>query len=138
MNARSIAVRRAASGRQLIRGHDCRRDSAAVIPQPGGAAPTRRESVSGLSDQLRQLERLTPFPHQPELWLRVVDMLPFAPVGQGGADNGIITPIREPEGRDLLEWEKKFSKQVNKIRAMIERVNANFKTWRIMRLVQNT
>jgi hypothetical protein len=33
---------------------------------------------------------------------------------------------------DLLEWEKKFSTQVKKIRYMIEQVIANFKTWRIM------
>ena len=34
--------------------------------------------------------------------------------------------------RDLLDWEKEFSTQVNKIRYMIEQVIANFKTWRIM------
>lgn len=34
--------------------------------------------------------------------------------------------------RDLLDWEKDFSSQVNKIRYVIEQVIANFKTWRIM------
>lgn len=51
---------------------------------------------------------------------------------KGYVGNGMITPIKKPEGRDLLVWEKEFNKQVNKIRSMIERVIANFKTWRIV------
>jgi len=46
----------------------------------------------------------------------------------------MITPIKKPQHRDLLDWEKDFNKQVNKIRAVIERVIANFKTWRAHRL----
>jgi hypothetical protein len=34
--------------------------------------------------------------------------------------------------RDLLDWEKEFNTQINKIRWVIEQVIANFKTWRIM------
>jgi DDE superfamily endonuclease len=34
--------------------------------------------------------------------------------------------------RDLADWEKEFNKQINKIRYVIERVIANFKTWRII------
>jgi hypothetical protein len=44
----------------------------------------------------------------------------------------MITPIKKPAGRKLLEWEKEFNTQVNKIRYMIEQVIANFKAWRIM------
>ena len=33
---------------------------------------------------------------------------------------------------DLLDWEKEFNTQVNKVRYLIEQVIANFKTWRIM------
>ena len=44
----------------------------------------------------------------------------------------MITPIRKPECRDLLDWQKEFNTQVNKVRYMIEQVIANFKTWRIM------
>lgn len=44
----------------------------------------------------------------------------------------MITPIRKPADRDLLDWEKEFSTAVNRIRYVIERVIANFKTWRIM------
>ena len=51
---------------------------------------------------------------------------------KGYIGKGMITPIRKPECRDLLGWEKEFSTQVNKIRYMIEQVIANFKTWRIM------
>ena len=51
---------------------------------------------------------------------------------KGYVGNGMITPIKKPQGRELLDWEKEFNKQVNKIRAVIERVIADFKTWRIM------
>ena len=37
-----------------------------------------------------------------------------------------------PVDRELLDWEKEFNTGVNKIRYVIERVIANFKTWRIM------
>ena len=46
--------------------------------------------------------------------------------------SGILTPIRKPPYRDLLDWEKEFNTQINKIRAVIERVIANLKTWRIL------
>lgn len=51
---------------------------------------------------------------------------------KGYIGNGMITPIRKPACRRLLDWEKEFNKQVNKIRYVIERAIANFKTWRIM------
>ncbi len=44
----------------------------------------------------------------------------------------MITPIRKPAFRDLLDGEKEFNTQVNKMRYVIEQVIANFKTWRIM------
>src|SRR6266702_8498276 len=43
-----------------------------------------------------------------------------------------ILTIRKPEGGELLDWQKEFNKQINKIRYVIEQVIANFKTWRIM------
>ncbi len=46
--------------------------------------------------------------------------------------NNMLTPIRKPEGGELLDWQKEFNKQINKIRYVIEQVIANFKTWRIM------
>ena len=51
---------------------------------------------------------------------------------KGYVGNNMITPIRKPECRNLLDWENKFNTQVNKIRYVIEQVIANFKTWRIM------
>ena len=51
---------------------------------------------------------------------------------KGYAGNEMLTPIRKPECRELLAWEKGFNTQVNKIRYVIEQVIANFKTWRIM------
>jgi hypothetical protein len=51
---------------------------------------------------------------------------------RGYVGNDMITPFKKPEGGELLDWQKEFNKQVNKIRYVIERVIANFKTWRIM------
>lgn len=51
---------------------------------------------------------------------------------KGYVGNNMITPIKKPKHRDLLDWEKEFNKQINKIRYVIEQIIANFKTWRIM------
>ena len=51
---------------------------------------------------------------------------------KGYVGNGMLTPIKKPAHRNLLDWEKEFNTQINKIRYVIERVIANFKTWRIM------
>lgn len=50
--------------------------------------------------------------------------------GYVGCD--MITPIKKPAHRDLLEWEKEFNIALNKIRWKIEQVIANVKTWRIL------
>jgi len=50
--------------------------------------------------------------------------------GYIGAD--MLTPIRKPAHRDLLDWEKEFNKSVGRIRYVIERAIANLKTWRIL------
>jgi hypothetical protein len=39
----------------------------------------------------------------------------------------MLTPIKKPKCRELLDWEKKFNTQINKIRYVIEQVIANFK-----------
>src|SRR4030088_3182570 len=51
---------------------------------------------------------------------------------KGYVGNSMLTPIKKPKHRDLLDWEKEFNTQINKIRYVIEQVIANFKTWRIM------
>ena len=51
---------------------------------------------------------------------------------KGFVGNGMVTPIKKPAHRKLLDWERKFNKQVNQIRSRIERTIANFKTWRIL------
>jgi hypothetical protein len=48
------------------------------------------------------------------------------------AGNDMITPYKKPSGGEFLNWQKEFNTQVNRIRYVIERVIANFKTWRIM------
>jgi DDE superfamily endonuclease/Helix-turn-helix of DDE superfamily endonuclease len=44
----------------------------------------------------------------------------------------MLTPIKKPAHRKLLDWEKEFNTQVNKIRYVIEQTIANLKTWRIL------
>ncbi len=51
---------------------------------------------------------------------------------KGYVGNRMITPIKKLPKRELLDWQKEFNTQVNKIRYVIEQVIANFKTWRIM------
>jgi DDE superfamily endonuclease/Helix-turn-helix of DDE superfamily endonuclease len=51
---------------------------------------------------------------------------------KGYIGKGMITPIRKPACRKLLDWEKEFNRDVNRIRYLIERAIANFKTWRIL------
>ena len=51
---------------------------------------------------------------------------------KGYVGNRMLTPIKKPKHRKLLDWEKEFNTQINKIRYVIEQVIANFKTWRIM------
>ena len=51
---------------------------------------------------------------------------------KGYVGTGMLTPIKKPVHRNLLDWEKKFNTQINKIRYVIEQIIANFKTWRVM------
>jgi hypothetical protein len=51
---------------------------------------------------------------------------------KGYIGSGMITPIRKPAHRELLDWEKEFNAAVNRVRYVIERAIADFKTWRIM------
>ena len=51
---------------------------------------------------------------------------------KGYVGNNMITPIKKPPYRDLLDWEKEFNTQINKIRWVIEQVIAHLKTWRIL------
>ena len=44
----------------------------------------------------------------------------------------MITPIKKTPVRDMLDWEKQFNTQINKIRWVIEQTIAQFKTWRIL------
>jgi DDE superfamily endonuclease len=46
----------------------------------------------------------------------------------------MITPIKKPICRDLLDWEKEFNKAINGIRWIVERAIANLKTWRVLHI----
>ncbi len=51
---------------------------------------------------------------------------------KGYIGTGVTTPFRKPPGGELLDWQKEFNTAINKIRYVIERAIANFKTWRCM------
>ena len=51
---------------------------------------------------------------------------------KGYIGNNMITPYRKPAGDELLDWQKEYNAQVNKIRWMIEQVISHFKNWTIM------
>src|SRR5579863_9298053 len=51
---------------------------------------------------------------------------------QGYIGNNMITPFRKPAGSELLDWQKEYNSEVNKIRWMIEQVISHFKNWTIM------
>ena len=44
----------------------------------------------------------------------------------------MITPCRKPAGGELLDWQKEYNGQVNKIRWMIKQAILHFKNWTIM------
>ena len=50
--------------------------------------------------------------------------------GYQGSD--FITPFKKPQGEELLDWQKEFNAQVNKLRAPVERAIAHLKSWRIL------
>ena len=43
-----------------------------------------------------------------------------------------ITPFKKPQGGELLDWQKEFNTEVNKLRARVERAIAHLKCWRIL------
>ena len=51
---------------------------------------------------------------------------------KGYIGNNMITPFRKPAGGELLDWQKEYNAQVNKIRWLIEQVISHFKNWTIM------
>jgi hypothetical protein len=51
---------------------------------------------------------------------------------KGFVGNGMITPLKKPAGRELVDWQKEFNSQVNKIRWVIEQKISHFKTWQSM------
>ena len=53
---------------------------------------------------------------------------------KGYIGNNMITPFRKPAGGELLDWQKEYNSEVNKIRWMIEQVISHFKNWTIMRV----
>ena len=44
----------------------------------------------------------------------------------------MVTPIKKIKGVELLDWQKAFNTAINQTRAVVERVIANLKTWRIL------
>jgi hypothetical protein len=51
---------------------------------------------------------------------------------KGYIGRGMITPIKKKTKEELLDWQKVFNTAINKTRAVVERVIANLKNWRIL------
>ena len=52
---------------------------------------------------------------------------------KGYVGRAMITPIKKTTTRqELLDWQKTFNTAINKTRAVVERVIANLKNWRIL------
>ena len=51
---------------------------------------------------------------------------------QGYQGSGFITPFKKPQGGKLLDWQKEFNAEVNRLRAPVERAIAHLKSWRIL------
>ncbi len=51
---------------------------------------------------------------------------------KGYQGSGFITPFKKPRGGKLLDWQKEFNSQVNRLRAPVERAIAHLKSWRIL------
>jgi hypothetical protein len=52
--------------------------------------------------------------------------------GDKGYIGNMITPYRKPAGGELLDWQKEYNAEVDKIRWMIEQAISHFKNWTIM------
>src|SRR6266567_1808716 len=51
---------------------------------------------------------------------------------QGLSGLGLHHPFKKPQGGKLLDWQKEFNAQVNRLRAPVERAIAHLKSWRIL------
>ncbi len=57
----------------------------------------------------------------------------FSGIGDKGYQGSdFITPFKKPQGGELLDWQKEFNAQVNRLRAPVERAIAHLKSWRIL------
>jgi hypothetical protein len=51
---------------------------------------------------------------------------------KGYVGRSMIAPIKKTTDIELLDWQKTFNTAINKVRAIVERVIANLKNWRIL------
>ena len=52
---------------------------------------------------------------------------------KGYIGRGMITPPRKPAGKKLSDIAKKVSRSINRVRYIVEQVNAHIKTWKILK-----
>ncbi|HEY4152599.1 MAG TPA: transposase family protein [Pseudolysinimonas sp.] len=52
---------------------------------------------------------------------------------KGYIGNDMLTPFKKPAGGELLDWQKEYNTQINKIRWMIEQVISHLKNWAVLR-----
>ena len=52
---------------------------------------------------------------------------------KGYIGRGMITPPRKPAGKQISDTAKKVSRSINRVRYIVEQVNAHIKTWKILK-----
>ena len=52
---------------------------------------------------------------------------------KGYIGRGMITPPTKPAGKQLSDIAKKVSRSINRVRYIVEQVNAHIKTWKILK-----
>jgi hypothetical protein len=92
------------------------RTQAEIGESLGVPQPTISRAISAITPLVAEVTR--------EFVPTADDLDPDAHIG-----NNMITPFRKPAGGELLNWQKEYNSEVNKIRWMIEQVISHFKNW---------
>lgn len=84
------------------------------IPVHGARHDAHAYDASGLKAQLENIENKT------------------ADLGYVGVDGIDTVPFKRASGRDLLDWQGDFNRQLSKMRSAVEHAVAKMKTWRML------
>ena len=105
-----------------------------------GKHATSGHNLQVLTDQAGDIYYISP--PQPGSYhdmkaLKLTGLLSVIPADHITADKGYIgsgcdVPFKKPPGKQLEDWHKRFNKQIQRIRYVVERSIAHLKTWKIL------